>query len=81
MSLLTTYIQHALRRAVIERIEDGTYVGEVPGLQGVLANAPTPEECRTELAEVIEGWVLVRIASGLDIPAIDGVTVVASPAR
>jgi predicted RNase H-like HicB family nuclease len=81
MSLLTTYIQHALRRAVIERIADGTYVGEVPGLQGVLANAPTAEACRAELAEVIEGWVLVRIASGLDIPAIDGVTVVATPLR
>ena len=75
MSLLTTYISRALDRATFERLDDGSYVGEVPGLQGVLANAATHDECRDELARVVEGWVLFRIANGLPVPAIDGVTV------
>ncbi len=75
--MLTTYISHALNRADFDQLEDGSYVAEVPGLQGVLATGSTPESCRDELAEVIEGWVLFRVANGLDIPAIDGVTVTA----
>src|SRR2546426_730470 len=45
-------------------LEDRTFVGSVPGLRGVLANARTLEKCRDDLAEVIEGWILVRVASG-----------------
>ena len=68
-----------MERAKFEELEDGTVAGEVPGLQGVLANAPTEAECRDQLPEVIEEWVLVRVARGLDIPAIDGVTVSVTP--
>ena len=75
MALLTTYISRALDRATFEQLDDGTFVAEVPGLQGVLANAPTRDACREELAAVVEGWVLFRIANGLDVPEIDGVTV------
>lgn len=74
--MLVRYIDAALRRAKYEMLEDGTFVGTVPGLRGVLANAPTLERCRDELAEVVEGWVLVRVAHGLKVPSIGGVRVV-----
>lgn len=73
--MLVRYIDAALRRARYELIEDGTFVGTVPGLRGVLANAPTLERCRDELAEVIEGWVLVRVAKGKAVPPIGRVRV------
>jgi len=38
----------------------------------VYANAPTLEECRNELAEVLEDWLLLRIHKNLSIPVIDG---------
>jgi predicted RNase H-like HicB family nuclease len=76
--MIVDYIDRALRRATYEKLEDGTFVGEVDGLQGVLANATTLESCRDQLAEVIEGWVLFRVANGMDIPALDGVTVSAT---
>ena len=76
--MIVDYIDRALRRATYEKLEDGTFVGEVDGLQGVLANATTLEACRDQLAEVIEGWVLFRVANGMDIPALDGVTVSAT---
>ncbi len=53
--MIVEYIDRALRRATYEKLDDGTFVGEVAGLQGVLANAETLEECRDQLAEVIEG--------------------------
>ncbi len=74
--MLTEYLKRALRKAKYELLDDGTFVGSVPGLRGVLANAKTLEKCRDELMEVIEGWVLVRIASGLPIPPIDGIRVI-----
>jgi len=73
--VIVTYIDSALRRATYQQVEDGLFVAEVPGLDGVLATAPTLEGCRDQLAEVVEEWVLVRVARSLPVPAIDGVTV------
>ena len=73
--MILDYINRALHHAEYDKLDDGTFVGEVPGLQGVLANAPTLELCREQLAEVVEEWVLVRLKRDLEIPAIDGITV------
>ena len=72
-SVIRDYLDRALRRASYEKLPDGTYVGEVPGLRGVIATAPTLEACRDLLIEVVEEWVLVRVSRGLSVPAIDGV--------
>jgi len=73
--MIRSYIDRALHRATYDRLKDGTFAGEVPGLQGVLARAATLEACREQLSEVIEEWVLVRVSRGLPIPAIDGITI------
>ena len=73
--MIREHIDRALHRATYDKLEDGTFAGEVPGLQGVLAHAETLEGCREQLAEVIEEWVLVRVSRGLSTPALDGVTV------
>ncbi len=76
--MIVEYIDRALRRATYEKLDDGTFVGEVEGLRGVLANAETLEACRDQLAEVVEGWVLFRVANGMEVPELDGVRVSAS---
>ena len=73
--MLTKYITAAMRKAVYEILpEDGLYYGEIPGLQGVWANADSLEECRIELQEVLEDWLLLGIRLGHDIPSIDGIS-------
>ena len=63
-----------MRRATFEPIEDaGRYFGRILGLDGVWANADKLEECRDELKEVLEEWLLLRLAESLPIPAIDGI--------
>lgn len=69
--MLITNITNALRRARYEVVDD-MYCATVPGLRGVVATGPTVEVCRTQLAEVIEGWVYVRVAQGLRVPTIGG---------
>ena len=69
--MITEYIEAALSRAKYEIIEDEEpYYGEVPELEGVWANGKTLEECRHNLAEVIDGWLVVRLKRGLSIPQI-----------
>jgi len=73
--MLTTYIQAAMRRARYEILSDHTYYGEIPGFHGVYANASNLEECRQELQEVLEGWIVLGLQLGHRLPAVDGLTV------
>ena len=71
--MLTEYIQAAMRRAAYEILEDSTYYGEIPGFQGVWANAANLEACRAELQEVLEDWILVGLRRGDVLPIVDGI--------
>ncbi len=74
--MITEYIEAALAQATYEIIQDEEpYYGEIPALQGVWASGKTLEECRRNLAEAIEGWVLLSIAKGLPIPALGEVAI------
>ena len=71
--MLTGYIGGAMRRARYEILEeDGSFYGEIPGFQGVYANAKTLEECREQLQEVLETWIVVGLRLDHPMPAIDG---------
>jgi predicted RNase H-like HicB family nuclease len=59
--MITAYIEAAMTRTRYKIIEDGTYFGEVPRLQGVWANAKTLEQCRHELQEVLEDWLILKL--------------------
>jgi predicted RNase H-like HicB family nuclease len=67
--MIVEYIEAALARANYEIIRDEEpYYGEVPNLKGVWATGKTLEKCRKKLAEVIEGWIIIRLKKGLPIP-------------
>ena len=68
--MLTAYITAAMSRARYKLLDDGTYFGEMPGLQGVWANAKALEACRAELQEVLEDWLVVKLRDGDQIPRI-----------
>lgn len=68
--MLSEFIEKQLRRARYELLEDKTYYGEIPGLRGVWANAKRLEDCRKELSEVLEGWLLLKLRDGDSIPGL-----------
>lgn len=71
--MLTQYIQAAMRQAKYEILsDDGSFYGEISGFQGVYANAATLEDCREELAEVLEEWIVFRLSRNLSLPAAGG---------
>jgi predicted RNase H-like HicB family nuclease len=74
--MLLNYIQAALDRAHYEMIEDEEpFYGEVPQLEGVWATGHSLEECRRNLAEAIEDWLLFSIAKGLPVPDLEGASI------
>ena len=71
--MLTDYLNAAMAKAHYELLERGEgFYGEIPGFQGVLAQADTLEACRSELASTLEDWLLFRISRQLPIPVVDG---------
>ena len=73
--MLTEYVRAAMRRARYEIVEDdGSFNGEIPGFDGVWASDDTLEGCRDELAEVLEGWIVLSLSKNLPLPVVDGVS-------
>jgi hypothetical protein len=71
-AMTTDYIQAALACAEYEVIEGiAPLYGEVPGLQGAWATAPSIEFCRENLEEVIADWIIFRVARRLSIPSLE----------
>ncbi len=71
--MLSNYIKAALKHAKYEILEeDGSFYGEIPECNGVYAQSDSLEDCRAEIEEVLEEWILFRIYKNLKLPVIDG---------
>jgi predicted RNase H-like HicB family nuclease len=66
--VITEYINAALRKALYKVLEDGSWFAEIPGFEGVWGNGATVEECREELKEVLEEWLILKIRDKDTIP-------------
>lgn len=72
--MLLEYIQAGLRHAKYEILQDdGSYYGEISECKGVYSNAETLEDCREQLREVLEEWVLFRVHRKLALPVLNGI--------
>ncbi|MEK7066392.1 MAG: type II toxin-antitoxin system HicB family antitoxin [Patescibacteria group bacterium] len=66
--MLSEYILKQLMGARYKILEDGSFFGEIPSLRGVWSNAKNLENCRKELQEVLEDWVLLKIRRQEKVP-------------
>ncbi len=73
--MLIEYIQKALDKAQYKKLKDTTWFADIPGFQGVWANGNTVEECRTELSEVLEEWILLKIKDNDNIPKLGSIEI------
>ncbi len=70
--MLSLFIKAALKHAKYEILEDGSFYGEILECNGVYAQSDSLENCRAEIEEVLEEWILYRIYKNLELPVIDG---------
>ena len=73
--MLAEYIQGALEKAEYKKLDDGSWFAEIPGFEGVWANSRTVEECRKELMEVLEEWIILKVRDGEGIPEVRGIEI------
>lgn len=71
--MLSEYINAAMSKAVYEKLEDGSYAGQIPECPGTIAFTKTLFECEKELRSVLEGWIIFKIRHGDKLPVIDDV--------
>jgi hypothetical protein len=74
--LLDRYVHVALRRAIPRQLENsGEWYADLgPEFRGVWASGPSAKECLDTLAEVLEEWVLLKIADqDRDLPVVDDI--------
>lgn len=69
---LTAYIEAALELASYDKLEDGSYAGEIPKLKGVMAFGETLRDCEKELRSTLEDWILVGLRLGHRLPVLAG---------
>jgi predicted RNase H-like HicB family nuclease len=66
--LLTDYVEAALARRTVVRLDDGGFAGRIPGLSGVVAFADNEADCEQELRSVLEEWLWLGLRMGDEIP-------------
>mgnify|MGYP001590783362 CR=1 FL=1 len=70
-NMLSSFIESKLKNASYKILGDGSYFGEIRGIRGVWANAKTLENCREELQEVLEDWIVLKIREGQKVPGLN----------
>ena len=66
--MLSQFLKDSLSKATYTILEDKTYYAEIPNLRGVWANAKKLKDCRRELKEVLEEWLLLKVQKHETIP-------------
>lgn len=62
--MLSDFIEKKLQSAKYKLLKDGSYFGEISGLNGVWANGKNLESCREELKAVLEDWLILKVRTG-----------------
>ncbi|HZK77056.1 MAG TPA: type II toxin-antitoxin system HicB family antitoxin [Candidatus Kapabacteria bacterium] len=73
--MLTEYIEAAMRHATYEKFEDKSYYGEIPECNGVWANELTLADTVKDLRSTLEGWIILGLRDGAEIPVVDGIDI------
>jgi predicted RNase H-like HicB family nuclease len=71
--MLIEYINNAMKIAVYEKMEDGTYCGKIPQCPGTISFGKTLYESQEELRAILEGWLIVKIRHGDPLPIIGNI--------
>lgn len=77
--ILSEYINQAMNLAEYDKLEDGSFSGQIPACTGVIAFASTLRECEEELHSTLEDWLLLGLKLGHPIPEINGINLSREP--
>lgn len=67
---MPAHIEAALEAAYYDKLEEGSFAGEIPNLKGVAALMKSLRECEAELRSTLEDWILVDLKLGHPLPVL-----------
>ena len=79
--ILSEYVSQAMALAQYDKLEDGSFSGQIPECKGVLAFASTLRECEQELRSVLEDWIWLGLKLGHRLPVIENIDLNKEPNR
>lgn len=79
--MITQYIAAAVKQAEFERMENGRWFATIPACKGCWVEGASVEECRVELPEALESWLLLGLQMGHTLPVVDGIDLNLQPAH
>jgi predicted RNase H-like HicB family nuclease len=68
--MLTSYIENLIKKAKYEILNDGTYYGEIPSVQGVWANEDSLWLCEQTLRQALEEWLVIKLRLNDKLPIV-----------
>lgn len=71
--VLTEYLESALESATYDKLEDGTFAGNIEQCPGVVSFGRTLRECQSNLHSTLEDWVLLGLRLGHKLPLVGGI--------
>lgn len=71
--VLTDYVTSAMAHATYDKLEDGSFVGNIPQCVGVIAFGDTLRRCEEELRSTLEDWIFIGLRLGHSFPVIDSI--------
>ena len=71
--MIREYIAAAVENAQFELMENGRYFATIPACKGCWVEGATIEECRAELPEALESWLLLGLQFRHTLPVIGGI--------
>ncbi len=77
--ILSAYINEAMARADYDKLEDGSFTGQIPPCAGVIAFGTTLRECEGELRSTLEEWLLLGLKLKHHLPEVGGIDLNGDP--
>ena len=71
--VLTEYMEQALEMASYDKLEDGTFAGNIKQCPGVVSFGQTLPECQSNLRSTLEDWVLLGLRKRHKLPRVGGI--------
>jgi predicted RNase H-like HicB family nuclease len=68
--MIVEYLNAAMARASIARLPEGGYYGTIPGFKLLHGTGEDKAECKADLRESLEVWLLRRIHEQADLPQV-----------
>ncbi len=69
--ILTEYIDRLLSKAVYDKLEDGSFSGNIPECKGVISFGSSLRECQDDLRSTLEDWIIVGLKLGHPLPIVE----------